>query len=205
MTSAARSRARSAARAITVAPSAMDPIRWNEAAALFATRCWTKRAGSNRENALEAPHTPSTRSEIQTPSNPGRRFDSDPSVNPAVGGGSRLSHFAATASARGSTGRERPGNLPHSGDLSAGGVVLVEDLGQAPPPSYRGAKWHDRAPAERRRDRRRAVAKRSPVAPQQSAPTSPWQMGSSLQPAAMSGLRQSPSYAGRASRETTQH
>src|ERR1700694_2557382 len=52
---------------------------------------------------------------------------------------------AATASARDSTGRVRPGNLPHNGDLSAGGALLVGDLGQAPPSSDKDARWHDRA------------------------------------------------------------
>src|ERR1700682_6097545 len=102
-------------------------------------------------------------------------------------------------------GRERPENLPHSGVLSAGGVVLVEDSDLAPPPSDKDARWHDRAPAERQRDRRRMVANRSPAVPQQSAPTRPWQMDSSSPPAATSGLRLSQTHAGRASMETTQH
>src|SRR3982074_3059219 len=77
------------------------------------------------------------------------------------------SHFAVTACPHGSRGRERPGNLPHSAVLSAGGVVLVEDSGLVPPPSDKDARWHDRAPAERQRDRRRPGANRSPAAPQQ--------------------------------------
>src|SRR3982074_2390122 len=48
-----------------------------------------------------------------------------------------------------SRGRERPGSLPHSGVLSAGGVVLAEDSDLAQPPSDKDARWHDRAPAER--------------------------------------------------------
>ena len=77
---------------------------------------------------------------------------------------------AKRSSARDSTGRVRPGNLPHSGDLSAAGALLWGDSGQAPPPSDKDARWHDRAPAELQRDRRRAVANRSPAAPQRSAP-----------------------------------
>src|SRR5437762_14292088 len=98
--------------------------------------------------------------------------------------------------AHGSTGREKPGNLPHSGVLSAGGVVVAEDSDPAQPPSDKDARWHDRAPAERSRDRRRTVANRSPAAPQQSAPTRPWQMDFSSQPAATSGLRLSQLHAG---------
>src|ERR1700733_9079526 len=112
------------------------------------------------------------------------------------------SRSAVTARARGSTGRERPGSLPHSGVLSAGGVVLVEDSDLVPPPSDKDARWNDRVPAERWRDRRRTVANRSPAAPQQSAPTRPWQMDFSSQPAATSELRLSHSHAGRASTET---
>ena len=122
-----------------------------------------------------------------------------------IGGAIRGSRSAVTARAHGSTGRERPGSLPHSGDLWARGVVLVEGWGQAPPPSDKDARWHDRAPAERHRDRRRAVANRSPAVPQQSAPTRPWQMDFSLRPAPTSELRLSQSHAGRASTETTQH
>src|SRR5882757_10693950 len=97
-----------------------------------------------------------------------------------IGGVIPGSLFAVTCS-HGSTGRERPGNPPHSDVLSAGGVVLVEDWGLAPPPSDKDARWHDRAPAERQRDRRRAVANRSPAVPQQSAPTRPWPMDFSSQ------------------------
>src|ERR1700722_1119154 len=67
---------------------------------------------------------------------------------------------AAPASARGSTGRARPGSLPHSGDLSPGGALLVGDSGQAPPASDKDARWRDRALAERQRDRRTTVANR---------------------------------------------
>src|SRR5437879_1034983 len=109
------------------------------------------------------------------------------------------------ASAHGSMGRARPGNLPHSGVLSAGGVVLAEDSDPAPPPSDKDARWHDRARAERPRDRRRTAANRSPAARRQSVPMRPWQLDSSSQPAAMSGLRLSQSHAGRASTETTRH
>src|SRR5580704_5367214 len=102
-------------------------------------------------------------------------------------------------------GRERQENLPHSGDLSAGGAVPVGDSGRAPPPSDKDARWHDRAPAERQRDRRRTVANRSPAAPQQSAPIRPSQAGSPSLPAATSGSRLSQTHDGRASKETTQH
>src|SRR5205807_704804 len=117
----------------------------------------------------------------------------------------RFSHFAATASARGSTGRERPGNLPHSGDLSAYGALLAGDSDLAPPPSDRDARWHDRAPAERQRDRRRTVANRSPAVPQQSAPIRPSATDSPPPPAATSGLHLSQTHGGQASTETTQH
>src|SRR5258708_13708407 len=105
----------------------------------------------------------------------------------------------------GSRGRERPGSPPHSGVLSADGVVLVEDSDLARPPSDKDARWHDRAPAERQRDRRRTVANRSPAVPQQSSPTRPWQMDFSSRPAATAGLRLSQFHAGRASTEATQH
>src|SRR5258706_4554266 len=101
-------------------------------------------------------------------------------------------------------GRERPENLPHSGDLSAGGAVLLGDSGQAPPPSDKDARWHDRAPAERQRDRRRTVANRSPAGPQQSGPTRPSELDSPSRPAATSGPRLSQTHAGRASTETRQ-
>src|ERR1700732_1235001 len=72
------------------------------------------------------------------------------SLNPSIafrheiGGAIRGSRSAVTARAHGSTGRERPGNPPHSGVLSAaGGVVLAEDSGLAPLPSDKDARWHD--------------------------------------------------------------
>jgi hypothetical protein len=77
------------------------------------------------------------------------------SLNPSIasrheiGGAIRGSRSAVTARAHGSTGRERPGSLPHSGVLSAGGVVLAEGSDLAQPPSDKDARWHDRAPAER--------------------------------------------------------
>src|ERR1700730_6533246 len=117
----------------------------------------------------------------------------------------RFNRNGKGTSARGSTGRGRPGNLPHSGDLSAGGALLPGDSGQAPPPSDKDARWHDRAPAERQRDRRRVVENRSPAAPRQSAPKRPSQMDSPSRPAATSGLRLSQTHAGRASTETPQH
>src|SRR3974390_2693451 len=75
-----------------------------------------------------------------------------------------------SASAHDSTGRARPGNPPHSDDLSAGGALLAEDSGQAPPPSGKDASWRDRAPAERRRDRRRMAVSPLPAIPQRSIP-----------------------------------
>src|SRR5438874_2535759 len=91
---------------------------------------------------------------------------------------------AALASVRGSTGRVRPGNPPHSGDLSVGGAVLPVDSGQARPPSDKDARWHDRAPAARRRDRRRTAANRSPAVPQQPDPIPPSELDFPLRPAA---------------------
>src|SRR5439155_5825268 len=106
-------------------------------------------------------------------------------------------------SARGSTGRDWPENPPRSGVLSAGGVLPVEGWDPARPLSGTDARWHDRAPAERRRDRRRAVSNRSPAVPRQSPPTRPWQPDSSSQPAATSGWRRLQWHADRASTETT--
>src|SRR5215469_2229832 len=71
----------------------------------------------------------------------------------------RLTSLASLAlTSHGSRGREKPGNPPHSGDLSAGWTALVGDSDQAPPPSDRDARWHGRALAERRRARRKTVA-----------------------------------------------
>src|ERR1700722_11017104 len=117
----------------------------------------------------------------------------------------RFNRNGKGSSARDSTGIVRPGNLPHSGDLSAGEALLPGGSGQVPPPSDKDARWHDRAPAERQRDRRRVVANRSPAAPRQSAPKRPSQMDSPSRPAATSGLRLSQTHAGRASTETPQH
>ena len=85
------------------------------------------------------------------------------------------------------------------------GLSLWRNLDLARPPSENDARWHDRAPAERPRDRRRTAANRSPAGPQQSTPKRPWQMDFLSQPAATSGLRLSRSRADRASTERTQH
>ena len=69
------------------------------------------------------------------------------------------------------------------------GLFLWRIWDPARPPSDKDARWHDRAPAERPRDRRRTAANRSPAAPQRSAPKRPWQMDFSSQPGATSGLR----------------
>src|SRR5882724_5596235 len=116
----------------------------------------------------------------------------------------RLTSFVSLAlTAHGSTGRARPGSLPHSGVLPALRLPLEEDSDLALQLSYKDASWHDRALAERRRDRRRPAVTRPRAALQRSLPTRPWELDSSSPPAATSGSRLSQSHAGRASAGTT--
>jgi len=53
--------------------------------------------------------------------------------------GPQASHQLALTAPR---EQKKPGNLPHSGVLSAGGLVVAEDSDPAQPPSDKDARWH---------------------------------------------------------------